>query len=105
MPIRRILKRQQGREFYRCRKKLSLRLLPNQTGYSRQKIDKVEIGQTFNWDIYNKLYNFYNPKIDLIPVDPGYHADRRRDGRFFDPRSRGEDEELSGEEENKEETE
>ena len=79
--------------------------MPDQTGYSRQKIDKVEIGQTFNWDIYNKLYNFYNPKIDLIPVDPGYHADRRHDGRFFDPRSRGGDEELSGEEENKEETE
>ena len=79
--------------------------MPNQTGYSWQKIDKVETGQTFNWDIYNKLYNFYNQKIDLIPVDPGYYADRRCDGRFFDPRGRGEDEELSGEEENKEETE
>lgn len=65
--------------------KLSLRLesVAEPNGILPAKIDKVEIGQTFNWDIYNKLYNFYNPKIDLIPVDPGYHADRRRDGRFL----------------------
>ena len=72
MPIRRLLKRQLGREFYRCRKNLSLGLetVADQTGYSWQKIDKIEIGQTQNWDIYNKMLNFYNKRICLTLVDP-----------------------------------
>ena len=85
MPIRRLLKRQLGREFYRCRKNLSLGLetVADQTGYSWQKIDKIEIGQTQNWDIYNKMLNFYNKRICLTLVDPDNSAGSRGENNGF----------------------
>ncbi len=85
MPIRRLLKRQLGREFYRCRKNLSLGLeaVADQTGYSWQKIDKIEIGQTQNWDIYNKMLNFYNKRICLTLVDPDNSAGNRGENNGF----------------------
>ncbi len=81
MLIRHILKRQLGQEFHRCRKKQSLGLqaVADHTGYSWQKIDKVEIGQTFSWDIYNKLLNFYNKKIELTLVDSYCGVTRRQE--------------------------